>query len=107
MRADTDEHNAPIMDRIVEDIRKAPFVVAELTDNNQGVYYEAGFAKGRGTEVIYCCPEGTKPHFDVTGINQVRWKDEADLRQKLEGRILGTMSRGPHRFGGADMSTGV
>ena len=97
-RADTDEHNEPIMDRIHDYIRQAPFVVAELTDNNQGVYYEAGFAKGIGTEVIYCCPTGeeNKPHFDVTAINLVKWDTEDDLRKRLESRILGTIKQGPY-----------
>ena len=97
-RADTDEHNEPIMDRVIDDIRKAPFVVAELTSNNPGVYYEAGFAKGQNIEVIYCCKNGHKPHFDVTGINQVVYQDLPDLQKRLESRILGTKGRGPHKF---------
>lgn len=97
-RADTDEHNEPIMDRVIDDIRKAPFVVAELTNNNPGVYYEAGFAKGQNIEVIYCCKDGHRPHFDVTGINQVIYQDLPDLKRKLESRILGTKGRGPHKF---------
>ena len=86
------------MDRIIEDIRRAPFVVAELTENNNGVYYEAGFARGRDVDVIYCVKEKQKVHFDVTGVNHVRWKDEDDLRKRLERRILATVSRGPHKF---------
>lgn len=97
-RADTDKHNDPIMDRLIEDIRRAPFVVAELSDDNNGVYYEAGFAKGRGIEVIHCCKDGHKPHFDVTGINLVFWQDEDDLRRRLEDRILGSRGKGPYDF---------
>lgn len=97
-RADTDEHNEPIMDRVIADIRRAPFVVAELSDDNNGVYYEAGFAKGRGIEVIYCCREEHKPHFDVTGINLVKWKDEADLRKRLEDRVIGSQDNGPYDY---------
>lgn len=96
-RVDTDEHNEPIVDKLVTDITAAPFVIAELTSNNEGVYYEAGFAKGLGKIVIYCCPEqGKEPHFDVRAINQVRWKDKVDLRTKLEDRIRATMGDGPH-----------
>lgn len=97
-RADTYEHNEPIMDRVIDDIRKAPFVVAELTNNNPGVYYEAGFAKGQNIEVIYCCKNGHKPHFDVTGINQVIYQDLPDLQKRLASRILGTKGHGPHKF---------
>ena len=94
-RADTDEHNDPIMDRVLADVRRAPFVIAELTENNAGVYYEAGFARGLETPVIYCVPGGCRPHFDVSGINQVRWTDQQELRVRLRDRILGTIGRGP------------
>lgn len=97
-RADADEHNEPIMDRVLEYIRRAPFVVAELSDENNGVYYEAGFAKGLGIEVIYCSRDKHIPHFDVTGINLVKWKDDADLLKRLENRVLGSQSRGPYDF---------
>ncbi len=101
-RADTDEHNEPIMDMVIEYIRQAPFLVAELSDNNKGVYFEAGFAKGRGIEVIYCCREGHEPHFDVTAINLVKWKDEKDLRKRLENRIRGSVGPGPHDLRGVE-----
>ncbi len=92
------EHNDPIMGRVIDDIRKAPFVVAELTENNPGVYYEAGFARGQKIEVIYCRKDDHRPHFDVTGINQVVYKDAKDLQERLKNRILGTMGAGPHKF---------
>lgn len=98
MRSDKVEHNDFIMGRIIEDIRRAPFLIAELTENNQGVYFEAGFARGLGLDVIYCCPKRVKPHFDVSAVNHVKWSDSDDLRRRLEHRILGTIGRGPHEF---------
>jgi hypothetical protein len=95
-RADTDEHNETIMDRMIADIREAPFLIAELTGDNSGVYFEAGYARGLGKTVIYCCRDGDKPHFDVSGINQVRWKDLDDLKTRLRDRIRATMGDGPH-----------
>lgn len=99
-RVDSKEHNNSIIDRILEMIRKAPFVVADLHKNNDGVYYEAGFARGQGVEVIYLVQDGERPHFDISGVNHVRWQDEADLKSKLTNRILGTMGRGPHSSAG-------
>ena len=89
IRSDDPEHNDGIMDQIIADIRKAPFVIAELTNNNPGVYYEAGFARGIGKEVIYCCPEGTIPHFDVSGINLVMYPP-GQLKERLRRRIIGS-----------------
>jgi hypothetical protein len=104
-RADTDDYNDAIMDKVIDDIRRAPFVVADLTSRNNGVYYEAGFAGGYGKEVILCCPESDKKqHFDVSGLNQLRYHDAAQLRISLERRILRTMGRGPHPFDGGDTS---
>ena len=96
LRVDSVEHNESIMDHVHDYIRQAPFVVAELTDNSPGVYYEAGFARGLGKTVIYACPEGKPPHFDVTAINIVLWDTEEDLCKGLEKRILGTVKRGPY-----------
>ena len=100
MRGDTPEHNESIMDRVLDDIRRAPFVVAEITGNNAGVYYEAGFARGLGTEVIYCFDRNEKmlPHFDVLAINQVRYDSPEDLRKRLDNRIRGSIGRGPFEF---------
>lgn len=104
-RADTDEHNDPIMDRVIEYIRKAPFIVADLTDNNQGVYYEAGLATGWGKPVVYCRPRTLKRvHFDIAGINQIIYDDAQDLREKLKNRIRATLGDGPHELGIASVS---
>jgi hypothetical protein len=95
-RVDSEEHNDSIIDRIISMIRVAPFVIADLSENNRGVYYEAGFARGVDVPVIYLVREGTKPHFDVSSVNHVIWSSPADLAVKLENRILGTMGKGPH-----------
>lgn len=96
-RADSDEHNEYIMDKIRADIRKAPFVVSDLSNQNQGVYYEAGFAAGLGLEVVYCCPitEKLPVHFDVAQINRILYEDAEDLRKKLAVRIQGSIGEGP------------
>ena len=85
------------MDAVFDSIRQAPFVVADLTDGNEGVYFEAGYAKGLGTDVIYCCPEepNWKPHFDVSAVNQVRYKDDNHLKMELTKRIINTKGKDP------------
>lgn len=99
-RVDTREHNDSIIDRVVEMIRVAPFVIADLSDENHGVYYEAGYARGLGGTVIYLVHEDCRVHFDVSGVSQVRWRTDEELRERLGNRILGTMGRGPHNDGG-------
>ncbi len=61
-RVDKDElSNEWIPDTIVKQIRKSKFLIADLTGNRGGVYYEAGFAEGLGLQVIYTC---NKKWFD-------------------------------------------
>ena len=94
-RSDSEQHNKPIMGKILTDIRKAPFLIAELTRNIPGVYYEAGFAHALAKEVIYCRKAGQKVQFDVSAINHVIWKDDKDLEKRLYDRILQTVGEGP------------
>ena len=67
------------------------------SENNPGVYYEAGLAEGQKIEVIYCCRDGQETHFDVTGINRVIYKNSKELQERLENRIVRTMGEGPHK----------
>ena len=55
MRIDDVEHVDKIDDRIMAEIRRSRFVVADLTENNQGVYLEAGFALGLSLPVVWTC----------------------------------------------------
>ena len=98
-RADTDEHNSPIMDKVLGDIRRAPFVVSDLTNDNSGVYYEAGFATGLGIPVIFTQKkeEENMPHFDVRHINTIYYTSAADLSTKLTNRIRGSLGEGPFK----------
>jgi hypothetical protein len=93
VRIDRKEHNNQITDEIMAGIRGAEFMVADFTGHRGGVYYEAGFARGLGREVIYCCREDAfaERHFDTSVINHVVWKEPADLRKKLADRIRATI----------------
>jgi hypothetical protein len=64
-------------------IRAARFIVADLSHDNNGAYFEAGFAEGLGLPVIYTCEAGKfaakKTHFDTNHMVTIPW-DVADLR---------------------------
>lgn len=97
IRIDRSPHNEWIVDRIMACIREAPFVVADLTDHNLGVYWEAGFARGLGVPVVHCCPDeqGKDTHFDLQQVSQVRYSTPGELRERLRDRILGSIGPGP------------
>lgn len=44
-----------IDDRMRVEIRRARFLVCELTENNAGAYWEAGFAEGPGMDLEHDC----------------------------------------------------
>jgi hypothetical protein len=70
-------------------IRTARFVVADLSHDNDGAYFEAGFAEGLGLPVIYTCEAGKfakeKTHFDTNHMVTVLW--DADKLNEA-GRTL-------------------
>ena len=98
-RVDRAEHNDWIMDKVLGDIRLAPFVVADFTGNRNGVYFEAGFARGLGIPVIHSCQEDhlEQAHFDTKQLNHILWKLPDDLRTRLYHRIISTIGKGPRR----------
>lgn len=90
---DEKEYNTQITSEICKEIKESRFVVADLTQQRGGVYYEAGYALGMGKDVIFCCDEADSQniHFDVAQINTIYWKDAEDLYSKLKERIQATM----------------
>ena len=65
-----------------------------------GVYFEAGFAKGLGREVIWTVRKDrlSYVHFDTRQYNHIVWSDESDLRNQLSKRISATLGDGPLRM---------
>lgn len=84
-RVDEDRHIKNINNKIIAEIRKSRFVVAEFTGHKHGVYFEAGFAMGLGIPVIWICKESdfAKTHFDTKHFNHIVWKDYEELKEEL------------------------
>ena len=67
-RTDREEFNDKICDRIIAEIRRSRFMIADVTGHRHAVYFEAGYAKGLGLDVIWTCRED---EMEETG-SQVR-----------------------------------
>lgn len=86
-----------IDDQIRVALRRARFVVADLTHHNRGAYWEAGFAEGLGRPVIYTCRRETWDaggvHFDTSHLNTVIWEvgGEQDAANRLAATIRATL----------------
>jgi hypothetical protein len=96
-RIDKVEHNNRIDDEIIAHIRRTRFVVADMTGNRGGVYFESGFALGLGLEVVWLCRKGrlNRVHFDNRQYNFIEWSfdDLPALSQRLKSRIEARFGR--------------
>ena len=96
-RVDSKPHLDRIDAKIIREIKDSRFVVADVTEQKQGVYYEAGFAHGLGIPVIWCVRKDDKDslHFDTRQYNHIIWENTNELKEKLEDTILAVIGRKP------------
>lgn len=108
-RVDNQQFNDDITDMIISGIKQSCFTVADLTGYRGGVYYEAGYARGLGQQVILTCDKDWQNkkvihddsghvlypqegvHFDLNHLNIIFWNNEDDLRMRLVERIKATI----------------
>ena len=92
---------AGIIDNIMRaQIRDAAFVIVDLTHDNSGAYWEAGYAEGLGKPVIYICErakfEAVKTHFDTNHCTTVIWSVGAD--EDFTQELVATLRRSLNLF---------
>ncbi len=85
------QHNGLITPELLKHIRDSKFVVADLTYENNGAYFEEGYAMGLGKPVIQLCKKDTKLHFDIAQKNTIIWETEDDIPERLCNRIKATI----------------
>lgn len=85
------QHNNLITPEILKYIRDSKFVVVDLTHQNNGAYFEEGYAMGIGKPVIQLCQKDTKLHFDIAQKNTIMWDTEGDIPHRLTNRIRATI----------------
>ena len=86
-RVDDIEHTEKITDKIMECIRNAQIVIADLTYEKPNVYYELGYAHGIEKKVILTAKKGTKLHFDIKDFNVIFYRNITELSKRLDRRI--------------------
>ena len=90
---DDKEHNNQIVPEIFYEIKQSHFIVADLTKQRNGVYYEAGYAEALNKEVILTCKKEDfeTRHFDIAQKNTIEWISPDDLYTRLVKRIRATV----------------
>lgn len=82
---------------IITEIRRSGLLVADFTNNNEGVYFETGYAMGLGRQVIRTCrrdwfdAEGKGVHFDKNHYPFLLWDSPDDLQDQLINWIRATV----------------
>ncbi|TKJ38131.1 MAG: hypothetical protein CEE38_05070 [Planctomycetes bacterium B3_Pla] len=95
VRIDLQDFNEKICDEIIAEIKRTKFLIADFSGLRSGVFFEAGFAKGLGREVIFTVRkadiEKLKEHFDTRQYNHIVYDTPEDLFKKLYNRICATI----------------
>lgn len=96
-----DVSRAGVIDNILrEQIRDAAFVLVDLTHDNSGAYWEAGYAEGLGKPVVYLCErtkfDDAQTHFDTNHCTTVIWS--ADKPDALRTELVATLRRSLNLF---------
>lgn len=78
-----------INDVIIAGIKRSRFCIADFTQHKKGVYFEAGYALGRGLKVIYTCrsDEFKDSHFDTNHYPHIIYDTPEQLKEKLIAKI--------------------
>ncbi|MCK5013740.1 MAG: hypothetical protein KAS66_07960 [Candidatus Omnitrophica bacterium] len=99
-------HNDDISHKIIGDIKESRFVIADFTDQNNGAYFEAGYAMGMGLEVIKLCRKDhleekkdsqfdkqKRLHFDTRQYSHIAWENDkwTDFEEDLVNQIKATI----------------
>ncbi len=85
LRADEVFTSKPIIEDIWESIKKAKFLVADLTDRNPNVFYELGLAHALNKDVILLTQDLDDVPFDLRHFRIIVYQDSISGADKLKG----------------------
>jgi hypothetical protein len=86
-----------IVDRIMDGIRNAAFVIADLTLEKPNVYLEVGYAWGQNKPVLLVARDGQRLHFDLSQHKCLFYKTIGKLAEGLERTVLEMFGPGSDR----------
>ncbi len=94
-RVSDERHDKDITHKIIADINQSRFIIADFTDQNNGVYYEAGYAMGMSKKVIRLINKEQieKLHYDTRQFNHIQWEKGKwkELEEDLINQIKTTI----------------
>jgi len=82
-----------IIPRVEAGIRRSAFVIADVTEWSPNVFYEVGFARALGKDVIITSRKGTQLPFDIRDVPVIFWEDQTELKEALDKYLAGLASK--------------
>ena len=95
-RVDAEPHIDRIDTKIITEIKNSRFLVADVTQQRPGVYFEAGYALGLGLPVFWCVRRDDlkNAHFDTRQYNHIVWENEQHLFEQLFLYVSAVVGKG-------------
>ena len=102
MRIDEKQFNGSIIAEITTEVADSVALIADLTGNRGGVYFEAGVARGlqlcnHPIKLVFVCRKeffnSERVHFDVQGDNIILYENAEDLKSKLTARLQTVLTK--------------
>ncbi len=78
-----------LLPEILHRIRLSAFLIVDLTELKPNVFYELGYAEGRGKPIVVTARKDTELPFDVKDMPVLFWDavNQMQLRSKLEKKV--------------------
>lgn len=70
--------------KILNHIKLAEYIIADLTFERPNCYYEIGYAQALNKKVILTAKKGTKVHFDIVTFPVIFYESMSELERKLK-----------------------
>ncbi len=82
-----------ILPRIENGIRHSAFVIADVSEVSPNVFYEVGYARALGKDVILTARRGTELPFDILDVPTIFWEDQRELKERLHTHLAASVGR--------------
>lgn len=88
-RADEETGATPILTDIINSIRTANIIIADITPDNPNVFYELGYAHAIGKNVILLCDAALRQKlpFDISGYRTIFYDNTMSGKNKFETKV--------------------
>lgn len=86
-RVDRIASDATIDRKIIDNIKKAELIIADLSFERPNCYYELGYARAIGKNIISIASKNTQIHFDVEHYDCVYFSSGEELEGELQKRL--------------------